>query len=240
MLTISHTSKYSIHRLTGYPLDRIYVTWPAAANHFRPETSKAKLKQIKEKYHLPDKFVLYVGDINWNKNIPRLVTACLDLKYPLVIVGSAAIKKDVSDHPWNQDLLWLQTKALAHQRTSELILTGFVPDDELPAIYSLATIYCQPSYSEGFGLPLVEAAKSGCPVIYSQEPACQEIMDYNGDFFNPYSTVDLKKSLTKVWQSQKYQRQLAKAGLKRAKIFDWKFTAIQTLSLYSQILNENH
>jgi glycosyltransferase involved in cell wall biosynthesis len=234
ILTISHNSKYSIHKFTGYPLDRIYVTWLAAANHFKPETSKTKLKQIKEKYHLPNKFVLYVGDINWNKNIPRLVTACLGLKYPLVIVGSAATRKNVTNHPWNQDLLWVQSKA------KELILTGFVPDEDISAIYSLATVYCQPSYSEGFGLPLVEAMKTGCPISYSQEPTCQEIMDYHGDFFDPHSTDSLKNCLKRLWLNQKLREKLAKEGLKHAQVYDWKLTAVQTLTLYLQIYHENY
>ncbi|MFA6518453.1 MAG: glycosyltransferase family 1 protein [Candidatus Shapirobacteria bacterium] len=234
IITIAHSQKYIIHKITGYPLDRIYVTWLAAASHFKPETSKIKLNQIKKKYNLPDKFVLYVGDINWNKNIPRLVSSCLDLKYPLVIVGSSATRKNITDHPWNQDLLWVQS------HSNQITLTGFVPDEDIPVIYSLATIYCQPSYSEGFGLPLVEAMKTGCPVSYSQEPTCQEIMDYHGDFFDPNSTAGLKDSLKRLWSDPELRKKLAIEGLKHSQIFDWKLTAIQTLTLYSQIYHENH
>lgn len=235
IITDSHSSKYTIHDLTGYPADHIYPIYLAADKSFKPIGDKNRLLMIKNKYHLPDKFVLYIGDINWNKNIPRLVSVCFDLKYPLVIVGSAATRRNVEDHPWNKDLLWLQK-----QKSSFLTLTGFVPEADLPSIYNLATMYCQPSHQEGFGLTLVEAMQSGLPVAYSLNSSLQEIMDYNGGFFDSHSPVQIKKSLKNLWCNPSLRLKFRKLGLKRAQIFDWQYTALQTLSVYNLAINHGH
>ena len=161
------------------------------------------------------------------------------MKYPLVIVGSSATKKDVPNHPWTQDLLWLQSKALTLQNSKNLILTGFVQDDDLPHIYNLATIYCQPSFAEGFGLPLVQAIQSGCPVAYSQDSCLDEIMESNGLKFNPHSQTELENVLKEFWDSKEIRQKYAKLGLNHSKKFNWKYTAQQTLALYNlMLLNE--
>ena len=222
----SHSAKYQILDHIHYPADRIYSTYLAASANFEKITNKIFLSKIKDKYKLPSKFILYIGDINWNKNIPSLVKACLKLKYTLVIAGSAAVK-NVPNHPWTQDILWLQS-----QKSSLIHLLGFVPDEELPALYNLATLYCQPSFSEGFGLPLIEAMQCGTPVCYSQESCLPEIMDFNGLYFDPYSQSSIEDSLNKMWTSKKLRQKYSKLGQIRAQFFSWKNTALQTLALY--------
>lgn len=231
ILTVSNYSKNIINRITKFSLNNIFVTHLSADPSFKVSSDLKKLKEIQIKYKLPSKFVLFVGDVNWNKNIPTLVKACLNLDYPLVIVGSSATKKNIPNHPWIQDLLWLQS-----QKSPNLIFTGFVPDEDLPFIYNLATAYCQPSFAEGFGLPLVQAMQSGCPVIYSQESCLDEIMDSNGLKFNPHSQKDLEKVLKEFWNDEKLRQKYVKLGLTRAKDFNWQKTALQTLALYNLTL----
>jgi glycosyltransferase involved in cell wall biosynthesis len=230
IITDSHYSKYIIADLLNYPSDHIYVTHLAADPSFKPIKDKKILSRVKTKYHLPDKFILYVGDINWNKNIPGLVKACQKLNYPLVLVGSAATSK-VPDHPWTKDILWLQS-----QHSPLLTLTGFVPDADLPIIFNLATVYCQPSYAEGFGLPVVQAMQSNTPVVYSQKTSLPEIMDKNGEIFDPYQPGSLETALKKLWEDENLRKTYQKLGLKRSQIFNWQYTAIQTLTLYQQAL----
>ena len=236
IITVSHFSKKIINQIVGYPTSKIQVTYEGADSSFKKNTDQKILDQVKNKYNLPKKFVLYVGDINWNKNIPNLVKACLKNKYPLVIVGSAATKKDVPAHPWTKDLLWLQSKAQKLQRSNALILTGFVPDEDLPVIYNLATIYCQPSFAEGFGLPLVQAMQSGTPVVYSRDTCLPEIMGEVGLNFNPRSVSDITSTLKKAWNDDKLRLAQSILGLKRAKMFNWKSTAKQTLLVYKHLI----
>jgi len=238
LITVSHFQKYIISDLINYSADRIYVTYEAADKNFRPLKNRKILSQVKQKYSLPDKFVLYVGDINWNKNIPTLFKACRSLKYPLVIVGAAAVK-DTIIHPWTTDIIWLQQQYHHLQKSSpnQLILTGYVSDQDLAALYNLATIYCQPSFAEGFCLPVVQAMQSGTPVIYPKNTAVSEIMDYNGEFFDPYSQKSLISTLAKLWDNPKLRQKYSLMGLKHSKIYQWKFTALQTLAVYHLALN---
>ncbi len=157
---------------------------------------------------------------------------------PLVIVGSAATQKNVPNHPWTKDLRWLQKKANnpVIQRTGRLILTGFIPDNDLAAIYNLATIYCQPSFAEGFGLPLVQAMQSGCPVTFSRDTCLPEIMNDCGISFNPRSVTDIANSLKKLWNNPDLRHKYQKLGLNRAKFFKWENTAKQTLIVYQSLL----
>jgi glycosyltransferase involved in cell wall biosynthesis len=233
ILTVSNYSKNIINQIIKYNLNNIFVTHLAADPTFKVISDSKKLNEIQKKYKLPKKFVLFVGDINWNKNIPTLVKACLKLKYPLVIIGSSATKKDIPNHPWTQDLLWLQS-----QHSPNLILTGFIPDVDLPYFYNLATIYCQPSFAEGFGLPLVQAMKSGCPVVYSQDSCLDEIMDSNGLKFDPRSQKDLEEKISQFWDDNDLRQKYTELGLKHSKNFEWKYTAIQTLALYNLILKD--
>lgn len=236
IITVSQYSKTIIQKIIKIPANKITPIYEAASSSFKLINDTKKIKEIKNKYSLPEKFVLFIGDINWNKNIPNLVKACLKNKYPLVIVGSAATKKDVPDHPWTQDLIWLQTKALKYKHSKALILTGFVPDEDLPIIYNSATIYCQPSYAEGFGLPLVEAMQSGCPVVFSRDTCLPEIMNNCGVSFNPRSVADISTALKKLWSNPDLRQKYQKCGLQRSKFFKWETTAKQTLSVYKSLL----
>ena len=237
IITPSHYSKFTIHQHTKYPLDHIYVTYEAADSGFKPISDKLLLSKIKNKYNLPDKFVLFVGDLNWNKNIPNLVKSCLDLNYPLVIVGSAATKKDVPVHPETKDIIWLQNTVKGLKDPSSIILTGYVPDIDLPVIFNLATIYCQPSFSEGFGLPVIQAMQSGIPVAISNSSCLPEISDDNAISFDPTSAKDISSVLQQLWTDPKLRQKYSKLGLKRSKYFDWQFTALQTLSVYQMALS---
>jgi glycosyltransferase involved in cell wall biosynthesis len=233
LITVSNYSKFVISDIIKYPADRIFVTYEAADPIFNVINNKKNLESVRHKYNLPSKFVLFVGDINWNKNVPGLVKACKELEIPLVIVGSAAVRKNVEKHPWNHDLLWLQ-----QQKYPNLILTGYVSDEDLAAIYNLSTLYCQPSFAEGFGLPLIQAMQSGCPVACSNKTCLPEIVEDCALLFNPYSLKDIKKTINALWKSDTLRKEYSKRGIERASFFNWKFTAMQTLSVYQLALND--
>ncbi len=239
IITVSHYSKNSISDLIKYPQDQIYPTYLGASSSFSPKNNSSQLQKIQKKYNLPDKFILFVGDANWNKNVPTLVKACIELNIPLVIVGSS-ISKPAPIHPWTEDIHWVQQKyqQLGGAANKSLILTGFVPDEDLPYIYNLAHAYCQPSFAEGFGIPMLEAMQSACPVIYSNTGALAEIMDFSGIMFDPNSINSLKQAISKL-DDKDLRLQTIKKGLLRSKIFNWKYTAIQTLAVYElALINE--
>lgn len=226
ILTPTHTAKYSIHDILKYPKDRIFTTYEAANPQFKKITDSKMLSKVRNKYKLPNKFILFVGDLGTNKNIPRLAQVCTKLKIPLIIAGGSAVKPVPKD-PWTIDIQWIQ----AHQ-SKYLKSIGFVSDEDLPTLYNLATIYCQPSIAEGFGLPLLEAMQCGVPTCYSQNTALAEIVDYSGLSFNPYSIDDIAKKIKLILDDKKLRQDLIAKGIARSKIFSWQQCAINTLAVY--------
>ncbi|MBP9817935.1 glycosyltransferase family 4 protein [Candidatus Shapirobacteria bacterium] len=232
LITVSHTSKYVIHKLTKYPLDKIYTTYEASPPFFYPLKDRKYLIKIKNKYNLPNKFVLYTGSIDWSKNIPTLVKACEKLNYPLVIIGKSSTQTNVPVDHWTADLRWVQSQKFP-------LRLGFVPDEDINAIYNLATIYCQPSHAEGFGLPPLQALQAGCPVVYSDNTCMNEIIDNFGESFDSYNPTSLEKALKKLWTNIKLQQHYRTVGPKRAAFFSWQKTAVQTLAVYQlALINE--
>jgi len=235
VITDSYASIKAIRKHLSVPHDKIKLVYLAPGLEFKPLADPKILASVLRKYRLPAKFILYVGDINWNKNIPTLVEVCTQLNYPLVISGKAATAASPI-HPWTKDIHWLQEKAAQNPLIK---LLGFTPDVDLSALFNLATIYCQPSYAEGFGLPVVQAMQSGCPVVYSQETSLWEIMDFCGLSFDPYQPKQLQRALTRFWNQPPLRQKYIQKGLKRAKVFNWHYTAIQTLSVYKlALINE--
>lgn len=226
ILTPTHTAKYSIFDILKYPKDKIFTTYEAANSSFKVITDLKLLLNLKNKYYLPDKFVLYVGDIGRNKNIPRLAQACEKLKIPLIIAGSSAVKQ-VPNDPWTKDIKWVQS----HQ-SKYLKSIGYIPEIDLPAVFNLATVYCQPSIVEGFGLPLLQAMQCGTPTCFSQQTSLSEISDYSGLSFNPYLIDDIADKIKLLITNKKLRQEFIQKGLKRAKDFSWKICAINTLAVY--------
>ena len=144
IITISETSKKDICRFLGAAPEKVFLIYLAPREIFKKVINEKALSQVSAKYKLPRDFVLYVGDVNYNKNIPNLIKACQIADLPLVICGKQAkeIERMDLNHPelrHLKDINWSGVKRL-----------GFVPYIYLPAIYSLAKVYCQPSYYEGF------------------------------------------------------------------------------------------
>src|SRR3990167_9289158 len=155
IITISETSKKDICRFLGVDPNRVHVVYLASRKLFR------RLK-IAKGYGLPERFALYVGDVNYNKNIPILLKACKIAKIPLVIAGKQASELD------RTDLDHAELRHLKGLDWSNVTRLGFVSDKDLVKIYNLADVYVQPSLYEGFGLPVLEAFACGTPVVTSR------------------------------------------------------------------------
>src|SRR6266404_3593916 len=235
ILTDSKASKKDIERIIGVPSEKVTVVYLAAGEEFRRlQTTESSLKSIKKKYHLPDEFVLYVGDVTWNKNLPRLLQAVKEINVPLVMVGKSLVASDFDKkNRWNRDLVEVQKMV---EQNPNVLRLGFVSTEDLVILYNLATVFAFPSIYEGFGLPIVEAMQSGCPVIISREGCMPEVGGDAASYFDGYNTESLVKSITNVFNSKKLQQELSEKGLKQARKFSWKNTAEKTIEAYSKAL----
>ena len=241
IITDSQNSMTDILKSVGIREDKVYVIYLSAGEEFR----KLKIAQkgpdlelkIKKRYGLPDRFALYVGDVTWNKNLPRIVEAIKKANIPLVLVGKALIESEYDrSNPWNQDLEIVQ-KAIENDKL--FTRAGFVNDEDLPILYNLATVFVMPSLYEGFGLPILEAMSCGCPVVTSREGSIPEVAGDAAFYVDPYSTDSIAGGIKKVFNDKNLQSELSTKGLKRAKLFSWKKTAQETLKVYEALVQES-
>ncbi len=234
IVTDSISAKNDIVRLTGIRNEKISVAYLAAGEGFtRFKILDFRIKEMQKKYHLPEKFALYVGDVTWNKNLPRIVEAAKDANIPLIIVGKALVEENYDRaHPWNQDLVKVQSII---KTTTNIRAVGFVPDEDLVALYNMATVCVMPSLYEGFGLPILEAMACGCPVVTSSEGSLSEVAGDGAYFVDPRSVESITKGLQEVFSSSVLQKSLSQKGLVQAKKFSWKKTAEETIQAYEKI-----
>lgn len=237
VITISETSKKDIVRFLDVPQQKIRVSHLAPGKMFKPITSHSSLITARKKYNLPDSFVLYVGDVNYNKNVLRLVKACKKIGVPLVIIGKQAAEKDFDRaHIENEPLLHLIEE---YGDDPDVVRLGFVSEEDLVKIYNLATVYCQPSLYEGFGLPVLEAMACGTPVAAAKTQALVEIAEGAALFVDPKDTEDISHELKKVLTNKKLQEELSAKGLKHVQNFSWEKHADETLRVYKYIMTND-
>jgi len=236
VITDSYASVRGISKFLGIPAAKIRLVYLSAAPQFRPLKDKKELTPVRDHYRLPSRFVLYVGDYNWNKNLPSLVRACNQLKIHLVLAGKSLAGLEAVDtsHPELAHLRELKTLVLDNPL---VIRTGFVPEGDLPAVYNLATMYCQPSVAEGFGLCVLESMACGTPVVCSQTHSLPEIAGDAALFFDPHDLDDLTKAIGKVLSDARLRSRLSTAGIKQSSRFSWDKAAVDTLRVYREVLD---
>ena len=232
IITDSESSKKDIVKATNYNESKIKVIYLAAGKHFRP-VSDEKKREIIRKFNLPQKFALYVGDVTSNKNLPRLIEAVNRTSYPLVIVGQAFENEDYDkSNLWNKDLKKSQELAA---RNKNIISLGFVENEDLVGLYNAAIALCMPSLYEGFGLPILEAMQSGCPVITSKSGSLPEVAGKAAYYVDPLSIDSIKDGIEKVLEDHDLRDKLIKMGFENAKKFTWEKTAMETYEVYKKI-----
>ena len=237
IIAVSETTKKDVVRLLNIPQEKVRVIYEGPKKLYKPLAKDSeKLKEIAQKYKLPHKFVLYVGDVNYNKNILRLANACKLAKISLVIAGKQAASEEIDiKHAENREFVKFLDK---YAKDPEIMRLGYVPDEELRAIYNLTTLYCQPSLYEGFGLPVLEAFACGAPVLISKTQALVEIAGDAAAIANSKDQKDMADKISKLVNSPETRALLSRKGKQRVKYFSWDKTAKQTAKLYSGVLGK--
>ena len=234
LLTDSLTSQKDIASILKIKKKKINVAYLAAAEEFKKLEAGKWRDAILKKYNLPEKFILYVGDVTWNKNIPSLIEAVKEINLTLVIVGKALSEKKIdTENPWNKDLVTAQKMMQGDKR---FISLGFVPTSDLVALYNIATVFVFPSIYEGFGLPVLEAMQSGCPVVLSKEGTMKEIGGDAAFYVNPFNINSMANGIGEVFFTKKLRKQLSEKGLVQATKFCWEKTAQKTIEAYKRAL----
>jgi glycosyltransferase involved in cell wall biosynthesis len=232
IITDSLSSKKDIEKICRISPGKIHVVYLAAGEQYKV-LPQDRIQAIREKYNLPQKFVLYVGDATANKNLPRLLQAMEDTKTPLVLVGKTIADENIDEkNVWNKSLI--ATKRLVKENPLAHIL-GFVSDEDLVALYNAATVCVMPSLYEGFGLPVLEAMASGCPVITTKEGSLSEVAGEAAFFVDGYDIDSIADGIKTVLEHTGIQEELSEKGLVQVKNFSWEKTAEKTIAVYEKV-----
>ena len=232
ILTLSEHSRLDVIETYGIAPERVDAIPIAAPSYFGPVADESELQRVRHIYGIKGDYILYVGSIQPRKNLPRLVKAYAGLrkklqagKLPkLVLVGKCAWLYD-------ETLRALQEAAM----NDSVILTGYVPESDLPALYSGSVCFVYPSYFEGFGLPPLEAMKCGAPAIVGNRTSLPEVVGDAAILIDPFDVDAIAAAIERLVNDSTLRDLLRVKGLARASLFDWQETAQRTLEVYNQV-----
>lgn len=232
--TISEFSKAEIVKYTGIAPVKI-TSIPLGIDNklFRKVDDKATLIATRQKYHLPEQFILFVGNVKPHKNLHSLITAFDLIKndvpdFKLLIVG----KKEGFITGDNQ-LLGLIDDLNLQDR---VLFTGHVPLGDLPLMYNLATLFVFPSLYEGFGFPPLEAMACGCPVISSDRASMPEICGDAVQYVDIDTSNSLGNGILKVIKNVLLQKTLIEGGNKHYQKYTWEKSGEQFVTLLKSVV----
>jgi len=197
IVAISEQTKNDILNTFKIAEDRISVVYQSCNEVFYDERTGTELTQVKQKWNLPENYILYVGALNENKNVKVILEALNQLKgtfdLPLVVIGKGnAYKKTLIEYAKKNNLL------------TQLIFASDNADPtplELSSIYQLASTFIFPSFYEGFGIPILEARFSGTPVIASNSSCLEEAGGASSYYFNPKDAEELAELIAEIYTS---------------------------------------
>lgn len=230
IIAISQNTKADLVSKLGANPAKIHCVYLAMDENYQLIEDRARLENVRDKYNLPSEFILSVSSLEPRKNLPKLIKAFSlakerpEVTHKLVMIGSTrrqhlAIFNEMRASPVREEIVWL----------------NFVPEEDLPAIYNLATLFVFPSLYEGFGLPLLEAMACGCPVVCSNTSSLPEIAGDAAILVDPTSIEQLADGICRVLTEDNLRNSLIKKGLKTASSFSWERAAKETLEVFEAV-----
>jgi glycosyltransferase involved in cell wall biosynthesis len=227
VITMTNIGAKDISRYMGADPDKIHVIYESYNESCRVVEEDDAL-EVRRKYALPEKFILFLGGLNPLKNFRNLLVAYeklyRELPHKLVVVGFKRWK-------FSEELEMIDRLGLREH----VVFTDFIPDDDIPAIYNLADLFVFPSLYEGFGMPVLEAMACACPVITTKTGSSPEVAGGAAVLIDPYSPDEIAAAIRTVDSDEELREELVAKGLKRAKDFSWKECAWNTLALFESL-----
>ncbi|NHE58233.1 glycosyltransferase family 4 protein [Cyclobacterium plantarum] len=232
LFTVSRYEQERIVRQFGMQPEKVKVVYNGVAGHFKRE-SPEKRKVIQKKYGLPDTFMLFLGNTDPKKNLKGV------LKSLALLEEKKVDFPDLVMPDFGKDVLILMLKAInSPQLIHKIHLTGYIPNEDLPSIYSQALLFLYPSLRESFGLPILEAMACGCPVITSNTSSMPEVAGEAALLIDPFDPESLSKGIASLLENREKRQKLIERGYKRPQLFDYQKGAKETLLSYTQILKQ--
>ncbi|MDD5691450.1 MAG: glycosyltransferase family 1 protein [Candidatus Omnitrophica bacterium] len=234
IIAVSEFTKSQILSVYDLAEERITVIYNGVSDIFRPIEDLSLTREMKNKYNLPEDFILYVGRMDARKNIEGLLRifsrfkVITKRKEKLVLAGDSV-------HYF--DKIHKLSKALGIE--GDIILTGYIPEEDLPAVYNSSRLFASFSFYEGFGLPPLEAMACGIPVIVSDIPVFSEVLADAAAMVDPNQTELAARRIAEILENEILYNEMSLQGIKQAKKFSWLETAKKTLEVYNQVNKYN-
>ncbi len=228
IIVMTNSGKIDLIKYINVNKNKVEVIYGSCHDRFKFTKKIKNVLMINKKYNLPDKYLLFVGGITPLKNFSNILRAFnlirKKISIKLVVVGFKRWK-------YTKDISLINRLNLQN----DIITLGFIPDEDLPYLYSSAQCLTLPSLYEGFGIPILEAQACGCPVICSKTGCAPEVSDGAALLVNPYSYKEIAQAIDNILNDKDLRKRLIAAGIENVKEFSWLKAAEQTLQLFRKI-----
>lgn len=227
VVAISQQTKKDIVDFLKINPDKIQVIYQGCSNAFKKEYSEKEKNEVREKFSLPDNYILNVGTLEERKNVLTIVKAIKNIDTKLVLVGKKTsyyqkIEKYIVDNQLQNKVIHLSNVGL----------------EELAMLYQMATIFVYPSIFEGFGIPIVEALYSKTPVITTHSGVFPEAGGDASVYVNPYDVKEMQNAIKQLLTDSERRQNIAQKGYEFAQQFNDDVVAAQYYQLYEKLLSK--
>jgi glycosyltransferase involved in cell wall biosynthesis len=238
IITVSNFSKKEIIDVYGpkRDLSGLYEKIKVIHNGYNKflydqKIGDSEIKKVLNKYGIRGPYILYIGRLEKKKNTPALIEAFAimkeknkNIKHKLVLVGDASFGYDEVKYQISEFML-----------DEEVIMPGWVEEDDMPILYCGASVFVFPSLYEGFGIPLLQAMACGVPVATSRAASIPEVTDDAAVLFDPHNTRDIAAALEKIITDNNLRAYLKERGQAQVKNFGWEKCARETLAVLNDL-----
>jgi glycosyltransferase involved in cell wall biosynthesis len=233
IITVSQFEEKRIARFFGMDKDkRLVSVYNGVGEHFMPVSDNARLIRVKEKYNLPDRFFFFLGNTDPKKNTRGTLQAFSDF----VDMTENDICLVMLDY--DRDELDKMIREIGNNKLlNRIVLTGYVANTDLPAIYSQSELFLYPSLRESFGLPMLEAMACGVPVITSCTSSMPEVAGDAALLIDPFIPREITEAMIQICENNSLRADLIQKGFIRAAKFSWKSMAQDVLKIYHEAVN---
>jgi len=229
VVAVSENTKKDLIELCDVDPGKIKVIYSAIEKNYKKIEDQEKLTKIKNKYNLPDKFILFLATLEPRKNVDGLIQA-FDIfqkkysgfeSYELIIVGGKGWKGRKIFEAWQKA-----------RHKEKIKFLGYIKRGDKKYIYNLASLFVYPSFYEGFGFPPLEAMASGAPVITSNSSSLPEVVKDNAVLINPYDINEISEAICQTLSNDNIRKRISGSALKYVENFSWEKTAREYINLF--------
>ncbi len=231
IITVSNFERNRIGQFFGLANDnRLTAVYNGVSEHFKPVADPLELNRVRQKYQLPDRFFFFLGNTDPKKNTKGALTAFSDF-LKQTNRDCKLVMLDYDQVELNKLLEEIGNPALL----SKIVLTGYVVNTDLPAIYSLCDIFLYPSLRESFGIPMLEAMACGAPVITSNTSSMPEVAGDGALIIDPFKPEEITAAMVQILSGVDLRKDLVAKGFLQAAKFSWHAMAQNVLKIYKEM-----